>query len=94
MYFFVDHSSSVEFTRCESRRRRYGESGRKVGYLLDLYIITVEGMFLKCLRLPLPPGAMSTMWRNEERFLKTYFTKFPVSLLIVYLDFINLIKLR
>jgi acyl-coenzyme A synthetase/AMP-(fatty) acid ligase len=29
-------------------------------------------------RLPLPPGAMSMMWRNDEKFVRTYFTKFPV----------------
>jgi acyl-coenzyme A synthetase/AMP-(fatty) acid ligase len=29
-------------------------------------------------KLPLPPGAMSMMWRNDEKFVRTYFTKFPV----------------
>jgi propionyl-CoA synthetase len=28
-------------------------------------------------KLPLPPGAMSMMWRNDEKFVRTYFTKFP-----------------
>ncbi|XP_062519410.1 acyl-CoA synthetase short-chain family member 3, mitochondrial-like [Corticium candelabrum] len=28
-------------------------------------------------KLPLPPGAMSTIWKNDEKFVKTYFTKFP-----------------
>lgn len=26
---------------------------------------------------PLPPGAMSTIWRNDARFIKTYFESFP-----------------
>ncbi|MER1941347.1 MULTISPECIES: propionate--CoA ligase [unclassified Castellaniella] len=26
---------------------------------------------------PLPPGALSTIWRNDERFVKTYFESFP-----------------
>lgn len=29
-------------------------------------------------RLPLPPGTMSTLWKADDRFKKTYFTKFPV----------------
>jgi len=28
-------------------------------------------------KLPLPPGTMSTLWKAEERFVKTYFTKYP-----------------
>ena len=26
---------------------------------------------------PLPPGAMTTIWRDDERFVKTYFESFP-----------------
>lgn len=26
---------------------------------------------------PLPPGAMSTIWRNDKRFVQTYFESFP-----------------
>src|SRR5690606_36903557 len=26
---------------------------------------------------PLPPGAMSTIWGNDERFVRTYFESFP-----------------
>lgn len=26
---------------------------------------------------PLPPGAMSTIWGNDERFVRTYFQSFP-----------------
>ena len=28
-------------------------------------------------KLPLPPGTLTTLWKNEERFLKSYMTKFP-----------------
>lgn len=28
-------------------------------------------------RLPLPPGTLTTLWRNDERYVKSYMTKFP-----------------
>lgn len=28
-------------------------------------------------KLPLPPGTLTTLWKNEERFIKSYMTKFP-----------------
>ena len=28
---------------------------------------------------PLPPGCMSTVWGDDERFVETYFTDFPAS---------------
>ena len=28
-------------------------------------------------KLPLPPGTLTTLWRNDERYLKSYMTKFP-----------------
>lgn len=31
-------------------------------------------------KLPLPPGNMSTLYKNDELFEKTYFTKFPVNI--------------
>lgn len=39
-------------------------------------------------KLPLPPGNMSTLYKNDELFDKTYFRKFPVnrlSLTLIYL---------
>lgn len=30
-------------------------------------------------KLPLPPGNMSTLYKNDDLFDKTYFRKFPVS---------------
>ena len=32
------------------------------------------------LKLPLPPGNMATLYRNDELFRKLYFQKFPVSI--------------
>ena len=29
------------------------------------------------IRLPLAPGALSTLWENEEGFKKSYFERFP-----------------
>ena len=28
-------------------------------------------------KLPLPPGTLATLWRNEERFIKSYMSNFP-----------------
>ncbi|MCP4343028.1 MAG: propionyl-CoA synthetase [Desulfobulbaceae bacterium] len=28
-------------------------------------------------KLPLPPGTLTTLWRNEDRYVKSYMTKFP-----------------
>jgi propionyl-CoA synthetase len=28
-------------------------------------------------RLPLPPGTLTTLWRNDDRYVKSYMTKFP-----------------
>lgn len=28
-------------------------------------------------KLPLPPGAFSSLWQHDEKFIKTYFEKFP-----------------
>ena len=30
-----------------------------------------------CVKLPLPPGALPTLWNNDERFVKSYLTDFP-----------------
>jgi propionyl-CoA synthetase len=35
---------------------------------------------------PLPPGCMSTVWGDDERFVKTYFTMFPGKLLYTTFD--------
>jgi propionyl-CoA synthetase len=29
------------------------------------------------IRLPLPPGTMATLWKDDERFVQSYLTKFP-----------------
>ncbi|TKB28144.1 propionyl-CoA synthetase [Desulfopila sp. IMCC35006] len=28
-------------------------------------------------KLPLPPGTLTTLWRNDDRYVKSYMTKFP-----------------
>jgi propionyl-CoA synthetase len=35
---------------------------------------------------PLPPGCMSTLWGDDERFVKTYFSTFPGKLLYATFD--------
>jgi propionyl-CoA synthetase len=30
-----------------------------------------------CVKLPLPPGALPTLWNNDERFVNSYLTEFP-----------------
>jgi propionyl-CoA synthetase len=35
----------------------------------------VEGAI--CIRLPLPPGALSTVWRDDERYVASYLAAFP-----------------
>ena len=29
------------------------------------------------IRLPLPPGTLATLWRNDDRFVSSYMTTFP-----------------
>ena len=30
-----------------------------------------------CIKLPLPPGSLPTLWQNEERFRESYLSRFP-----------------
>jgi propionyl-CoA synthetase len=30
-----------------------------------------------CVKLPLPPGTLPTLWQNDQRYLKSYLTDFP-----------------
>jgi propionyl-CoA synthetase len=39
-----------------------------------------------CVVPPLPPGCMSTVWRQDERFRETYFTSFPDRLIYTTFD--------
>ncbi len=50
----------------------------------DVHIVNEEGTELPAskegnivIKLPLPPGNLVTLWRNDERFVKSYMTKFP-----------------
>lgn len=49
-------------------------------YLLFLFFLLLPSV-LFYLRLPLPPGAFSGLWENEETFQKLYFQKFPVRIM-------------
>jgi acyl-coenzyme A synthetase/AMP-(fatty) acid ligase len=60
-----------------------GSSSKPVcGY--DIQILREDGsralpheQGLVAIKLPLPPGCLSTLWKNEERFKAGYLTKFP-----------------
>ncbi len=50
----------------------------------DVRIVNDEGKELAAneegnivVKLPLPPGTLATLWRNEERFVKSYMDTFP-----------------
>ncbi len=50
----------------------------------DLRVLDTEGNSVKAnelgsivIKLPLPPGSLPTLWNNDERFLKSYLSKFP-----------------
>lgn len=49
-------------------------------YLLYLFFILLPSAIFN-LRLPLPPGAFSGLWENQETFQKLYFQKFPVRII-------------
>jgi propionyl-CoA synthetase len=50
----------------------------------DVQILDNEGQAVTAntegnivVKLPLPPGTLTTLWRNEERFIKSYMANFP-----------------
>jgi propionyl-CoA synthetase len=54
------------------RRSKHGSAGRPVpGW--DVRI--VEGAI--CLKLPMPPGALPTLWQKDDHFRETYLTSHP-----------------
>jgi acyl-coenzyme A synthetase/AMP-(fatty) acid ligase len=42
------------------------------------------------IKLPLPPGTMSTLFKSPDRFVKTYFSEYPVSLSTESLSLLSL----
>lgn len=62
---------------------RHGVTGKPVpGW--DVQVMNEEGEITTkgelgniCVKLPLPPGSFTTLWGSHERFLKTYFEKYP-----------------
>ena len=67
----------------EEQRVKAGSATRPVpGY--DVRILDNEGKELQAgeegniaIKLPLPPGTLATLWRNEERFISSYMSTFP-----------------
>ena len=45
-----------------------GENGEKLGEREEGYV---------CIKLPLAPGCLPTLWKDDERFQKSYLSKFP-----------------
>jgi propionyl-CoA synthetase len=50
----------------------------------DLRVLDPDGHELKrgeigalCLKLPLPPGALPTLWNADERFIESYLSEYP-----------------
>lgn len=50
----------------------------------DVQVLAPEGSAVKpneigaiSIKLPLPPGALSTLWNNDERFVQSYMTEYP-----------------
>jgi acyl-coenzyme A synthetase/AMP-(fatty) acid ligase len=70
-------------TGVEQLISKAGSAGLPVcGY--DIQIFSEEGERLKeneeglvVVRLPLPPGCLPTLWKNDERFIKGYLERFP-----------------
>ena len=52
----------------------------------SVFITTFILILMLCLyiRLPLPPGAFSGLWKNQEAFKHLYFEKFPVRILLFF----------
>lgn len=61
---------------------RHGSSGKPVpGF--DIQVLSEDGkpcapdtMGALAIRLPLPPGTLTTLWNNDEGFVKKYFSEF------------------
>ncbi len=62
---------------------KYGSSTKPVpGW--DLRVLATDGHELKrgeigalCLKLPLPPGALPTLWHADDRFVSSYLEEYP-----------------
>lgn len=68
----------------EGQSPRAGAAGKPVcGY--DIHILDEDGVVIDtpqtegyiAVKLPLPPGCLTSLWNNEARFKKGYFEKFP-----------------
>jgi propionyl-CoA synthetase len=70
-------------TGIEELPARAGSAGRMMpGYKIDILdsggnILPPEEEGLIAIRLPLPPGTMTTLWQNEARYHESYLDDFP-----------------
>ena len=75
------HACAVKVLNSKGEEVSQGQMGNLAVKFVCLSSVSVLLYFINhvLIRLPLPPGAMSTIWKNDEKFVKTYFTKFPVN---------------
>lgn len=72
----------ANFMGLERQNIKPGSAGKAVpGYALE--VLNEEGNPLEvdeegyvCIKLPMPPGFATTLWKNNERFITSYFSKF------------------
>lgn len=57
--------------------------------MLAVRVVTLNGLLAQpnelgrlVIKLPLPPGNMACLYKNNELFVKTYFQKYPVSIIL------------
>jgi acyl-coenzyme A synthetase/AMP-(fatty) acid ligase len=70
-------------TGIDDRQPRPGSAGFPVcGF--DIQILSEEGVALNdnkegivAVKLPLPPGCLPTLWKNDQRFIKGYLEQYP-----------------
>ncbi len=62
---------------------KYGSSGRAVpGFQIEAldeagHTLPANEMGALAIKLPLPPGALPTLWNNDDGFIEKYLTQFP-----------------
>lgn len=53
----------------------------RIYFFLNGRNIWVYILIIYFFRLPLPPGAFSTLWESEDRFRDTYYQTIPVCII-------------
>lgn len=72
----------ANFMGLEVQNIKPGSAGKAVsGYSIE--VLNEEGVSLAkgeegyiCIKLPMPPGFATTLWNNNKRFIKSYFSRF------------------